>query len=545
MFLVATSRHNRKSLVSKRWRTALALMAAGLMAPSVGWAQYTYVPTANQTGNWNTAARWVGGPAGTFPNAVDATATVDVPASTAPSGNYNIQISSTAGAAVTIGSLTVNDSSLATGTLRFGANGNGTITFQTSTGSASITENAGSPDSTFNTVIFAPVTFGSDTIITQNHNLLNNTGLNFNSSNNSAGGTTAAPGITVTKQGLGNVQFNVAPTAPGTGFQGNLIVNEGAVRDAANAFQNAAAVTVNSGGQYQLGSSTITNWNLGAGAVLTLNGSGKDPSTVNAEGAFRFNNNLTTANFNNAIVLASDSNIYVEANTAPVPPATVTYGHLILTQTVSGQGGLIKSGSGILELTQNDTYAGSTVINAGTLLVNNTEGSATGAGAVTVNAGAILGGSGTIDGPVSFVGGTLAAGNSPGTIHLGSTTFDSASLLNYQLDTPGVVGSGVNDLTVVTGDLVLDGTLNIEALVGFGVGTYRLFDYSGSLTDNGLVFGTVPSDFQFSIDTSIANEVNLTVTAVPEASTLALCSLGSAGFGLVWLRRKRAAKSAS
>ena len=89
-------------------------------------------------------------------------------------------------------------------------------------------------------------------MITQNHAINDNGGTAFTSNANSAGGVTAAPGITVTKAGDGNVEFDVAPTAPGTGFQGTLVINDGAVRDTVDTFQNASSITVNSGGQYQL-----------------------------------------------------------------------------------------------------------------------------------------------------------------------------------------------------------------------------------------------------------------------------------------------------
>jgi fibronectin-binding autotransporter adhesin len=48
-------------------------------------------------------------------------------------------------------------------------------------------------------------------------------------------------------------------------------------------------------------------------------------------------------------------------------------------------------------------------------------------------------------------------------------------VLDYELGQAGVVGGGVNDLTGVTGELTLDGTLNITDIGGFGPGVYRLF----------------------------------------------------------------------
>ena len=73
---------------------------------------------------------------------------------------------------------------------------------------------------------------------------------------------------------------------------------------------------------------------------------------------------------------------------------------------ISGAGALDKAGGftigpGTLSLTNANTYGGGTTVTAGRLLANNISGSATGTGAVTVSNGAILGGTGTITGPVT------------------------------------------------------------------------------------------------------------------------------------------------
>lgn len=69
---------------------------------------------------------------------------------------------------------------------------------------------------------------------------------------------------------------------------------------------------------------------------------------------------------------------------------------------------LRKTGSGIATLTSANTFHGGVVVDQGTLLVMNTTGSATGSGAVAVNAGAVLGGTGFIGGTVTLAG---TAGN--------------------------------------------------------------------------------------------------------------------------------------
>ena len=58
-----------------------------------------------------------------------------------------------------------------------------------------------------------------------------------------------------------------------------------------------------------------------------------------------------------------------------------------------------------------------------------------------------------------------------------------------------MVGGPLNDLTIVKGNLVLDGTLNVATPPGgsFDPGVYRVISYDGALTNNGLAIGTIPS----------------------------------------------------
>src|SRR5690606_36297493 len=77
-----------------------------------------------------------------------------------------------------------------------------------------------------------------------------------------------------------------------------------------------------------------------------------------------------------------------------------------------------------------------------------------------------------------------------------------------------VVGGALNDLVDIGGDIVLGGTLNVQASVGgsFAPGIYRVINYAGTLTDNGLAIGTIPSP-DFYVQTSVAKQVNLVNTA--------------------------------
>ncbi|WP_448097661.1 autotransporter-associated beta strand repeat-containing protein [Luteibacter yeojuensis] len=180
---------------------------------------------------------------------------------------------------------------------------------------------------------------------------------------------------------------------------------------------------------------------------------------------------------------------------------------------VSGLGGITQLGSGITTLTGSNSYAGATTVQGGTLLVNGDQSAAT--GATTVSSGGTLGGTGTIGGNVTVAdGGTLSPGASAGTLTVnGNLSLGANATLNYELGQAGTVGGALNDLTVVHGNLTLDGMLNVSTTPGgtFGAGVYRLFSYDGSLTDNGLALGTLPSTDAF-VQTSLANQVNLVNT---------------------------------
>ena len=56
---------------------------------------------------------------------------------------------------------------------------------------------------------------------------------------------------------------------------------------------------------------------------------------------------------------------------------------------------------------------------------------------------------------------------------VGALLLNSGSILDYQLNTPGVIGSGANTLVNVAGNLTLAGVLNVTDGGSFGSGAYR------------------------------------------------------------------------
>ena len=148
---------------------------------------------------------------------------------------------------------------------------------------------------------------------------------------------------------------------------------------------------------------------------------------------------------------------------------------LVIDNDIRGTGVLQKNGPGVLELTNPDGngYTGGTVINGGTLVVNNTTFTATGSGGVTVRTGATLGGSGIAEGAIVVEsGGILAPGNSPGKLTIGGpatsyapSSLALAGLLNLDLNG---ASPGLNyDQVAVYGVVNLSSTAVVNLTLGF------------------------------------------------------------------------------
>ena len=201
-------------------------------------------------------------------------------------------------------------------------------------------------------------------------------------------------------------------------------------------------------------------------------------------------------------------------------------------------------------MSSTNTYTGVTTISAGTLLVNNTTGSATGTGAVLIGTSGTLGGIGAINGPLT-INGALAPGNSPGTLYVNNdVTFNATAVCLMQISGSA---SGEYDQLRVTGNVSLGGTLlpSFDNFTPTGNEILFLIDNTGG--------GTTTGQFQYAdgADIGLYNgyDWHITYTAnnavipslnggndvaiyvVPEPSILML--LGVAAIGRLSRRRRR------
>ncbi|MDH0169915.1 autotransporter outer membrane beta-barrel domain-containing protein [Stenotrophomonas sp. GD04145] len=155
-------------------------------------------------------------------------------------------------------------------------------------------------------------------------------------------------------------------------------------------------------------------------------------------------------------------------------------------------------------LSGSSTFSDTVSVNSGALHLD-------GASLVTptliASSGTTFGGYGTVSGAVTIADGATLYGQQGNALAMDSLQLSGGSIVQTALGMPGSAA-----LFNVNGNLILDGRLEVSDLGGFGPGVYRLFDYGGALTDNGLDItsapaGTDPADL--AIQTAIANQVNL------------------------------------
>jgi outer membrane autotransporter protein len=190
-------------------------------------------------------------------------------------------------------------------------------------------------------------------------------------------------------------------------------------------------------------------------------------------------------------------------------------------------------------------FTGQAHVIGGQFYVNGTLGNGFG-GDVTVYNNGTLGGTGNVVSATIQSGGTLAPGNSIGTLNMFSTTFEGGSFYEVELNDSGFVAGLNNDLLDSTNVTINGGTVHVTPANGtddgstYAPGMYTIITSSNPLVGTG--FDAVTDNYAFLdfTDSYDANNVYLTsALSVTSASGFCVpgmssnqCATGNGAFSL-------------
>lgn len=324
--------------------------------------------------------------------------------------------------------------------------------------------------------------------------------------NNANGGITLAGPANIS---FGNTNITLTISEPISG--GSILTKRGGgiltlAGDNSNLSGGVTMLTFTAGSQLNINSATalgLGTFTLGAGAVApalldNTRGSALTLTTGNLQtwsSSFTF---LGSSSLN-----MGTGSILMNANiSATVSNNSLTVGPVFDDGTPRS---LTKGGPGTLTIDGGANYTGNTTVNQGVLaltssavlaspvvtVASNATLNVASVGGITLNFGQTLAGGGSVVGNVTDGNGSTVinpGGTGAGTLSInGNLALAGGSTLNFELTPAGTVGSGVNDLIAVSGQLNLSGAtvLNVLGAPGSGV-TYTLFQYgsfAGSLAN--------------------------------------------------------------
>ncbi|MEE4539936.1 MAG: autotransporter-associated beta strand repeat-containing protein, partial [Erythrobacter sp.] len=239
----------------------------------------------------------------------------------------------------------------------------------------------------------------------------------------------------------------------------------------------------------------------------------------------------------NAFGTPSTGTVFIGSDTAPAGAGTIAASEILfgegegtlvfnhtgtahqfdtsLSSVADGQGTLSHRAGTTLLTSDSSGFSGATQISGGTVLLTGVLGGSVSLDSVGPELAA-LGGTGRLNGDLTVTNGLLRPGIEEGTLTIdGNLALGSDARLRFDLGSPLGAPGVDSDLLEVGGDLVLDGTLEVTDVGGFGEGLYRLINYGGALTDNGLSIGSrVPTsydDTNLTVQTAMAGQINLLV----------------------------------
>jgi len=552
-------------------RSVLTLLAALLIGHSADAASYTWRGSAGST-DWATTGNW---------SSLPATSTATFLFFTSSNASSSNTLTNT----LTSSTFQIGNITFEAGAPAYTMTGS-TFRLIAATDPTTFIANNSSNTQTFNnlinmgrgvTVTGASVTLNDLNVFNASRILTNNVSAGNILTLGSISLADTAAARTLTISGSGNTVFS-GTIANNLAAPGNLSFNSTHTGTATlNAASTYTGATTLSGGSFILGNdAAFSTSTLAMNGVSTSASAARvlaNTTTLGAANTFTGTNNiefsgLVTANGNRTINnLISGPGVLTFSNTLALSSSAsenlVTFngsGTTAITGVITnGTGGATAASltyssvsAGTLILSGSNTYGGTTTISAGTMLVQNTAGSATGSGAVTLTDGAILGGNGTIAGTLAANGNLTPgiAGDATVTLNLnGSVTMSATANTTFDIDglAAGAFDVIANDGDAITfdGDLVFDLTGSYStgnswtAFSGFSSYSAGTFDtvtltgsYSGSLVLTGDLWQGPVGGLVWKFDESTG-----VLSVVPEPASLGLLGMGLTA--LWWRSRSR------
>jgi len=315
-------------------------------------------------------------------------------------------------------------------------------------------------------------------------------------------GTVNMTGGTWTKVNGGS-SFIVGASGPGTMNQsGGLVDVQGG--DTWMGENNVANYTLSGTGEFRATYFQVARNGSSTGNVNLNGGTLRANQIVGGSGAehVHFNGTQIIAKQTqpNFIAGMDGSGAVIDGGGLKIDSAGFTLG---VPQTLTGTGGVVKSGAGKVTLSAFNTYTGSNTVNAGELVLR-ARVDGTGTGDMTVADGTALGVS------AAYTNDKLTPANA---------TFGTTGTTTLNLDMGNVNGTNfTNSILDVTGNLVLNGNVTVNVSGSkFAAGTMPLVSYvPGNKTGAGsFVLGTLPNGVVASlVDDTIGGLVYLNITSV-------------------------------
>ena len=368
----------------------------------------------------------------------------------------------------------------------------------------------------------------------------NNTASSANQLVSVSGNNTITASITTT---TGGTNHSITSLADKLTINGNINPNGGSTR---SLYLRGASDGEITGGYNLSAADTATLTKEGTGTWTLSGTSTYNGSTTISSGTLQIGSGGTTGRLTATSDIANNANLTINRSDAFTQATDLGAGTVI-----SGSGSFTQAGTGTTTLTADNTYTGTTSVNAGTLIVNGTH---SGTGAVTVASGAKLGGSGTLAANTT-ISGILAPGNSIGTLTVGNdvtwvgaATVGSTTNWQYEL---GI--SNTSDLLNLTGtsseflkNASIGSFFNFDFLGSTATGTFTLVDWESTSNLAGDAFGTnfLLTDFTYSnlgggnTGTFGFSGTSLQFTVVPEPRA---AMLGGIGLLMLFRRKRRTA----